>query len=95
MRRVRVAWGGIGLHHARNRPSVSRIQAGFFVRKFCVCGKNGGEEEIRTLETCYSLPAFQASAFNHSATSPHIPVFTGNLMKRAGVAVATVPRMLA
>src|SRR5689334_5160183 len=33
---------------------------------------NGGKDEIRTHETCYSLPAFQASAFNHSATFPHV-----------------------
>lgn len=32
---------------------------------------SGGEDEIRTHGTCYSTPAFQASAFNHSATSPH------------------------
>ncbi len=31
---------------------------------------NGGEDEIRTHDTCYSIPAFQASAFNRSATSP-------------------------
>ncbi len=30
----------------------------------------GGEGEIRTPETFYSLLAFQASAFDHSATSP-------------------------
>jgi hypothetical protein len=39
---------------------------------------NGGEDEIRTHETCYSLPAFQASAFNHSATSPQIVPFSGD-----------------
>ena len=31
---------------------------------------NGGEDEIRTHDTFNSIPAFQASAFNHSATSP-------------------------
>jgi hypothetical protein len=31
---------------------------------------SGGEKEIRTLDTFYSIHAFQASAFNHSATSP-------------------------
>ena len=30
----------------------------------------GGGDEIRTHETCYSLLAFQASAFNRSATPP-------------------------
>jgi hypothetical protein len=32
--------------------------------------KVGGRDEIRTHETCYSLTAFQAIAFNHSATLP-------------------------
>ncbi len=32
--------------------------------------ENGGEREIRTLETLSSLHAFQACAFNHSAISP-------------------------
>lgn len=31
---------------------------------------SGGGDEIRTHETFNSLPAFQASAFNHSATPP-------------------------
>ena len=31
---------------------------------------NGGERGIRTLETVSRLHAFQACAFNHSATSP-------------------------
>ena len=31
---------------------------------------NGGEKGIRTLETVSRLHAFQACAFNHSATSP-------------------------
>ncbi len=33
-------------------------------------GKTGGESEIRTHEGCYTLHAFQACAFNHSAISP-------------------------
>ena len=32
--------------------------------------KNGGETGIRTLETVPRLHAFQACAFDHSATSP-------------------------
>ena len=32
---------------------------------------NGGERGIRTLETVSRLHAFQACAFNHSATSPY------------------------
>ena len=36
------------------------------------CKKNGGERGIRTLETVSRLHAFQACAFNHSATSPFI-----------------------
>jgi hypothetical protein len=31
---------------------------------------SGGEDEIRTHDTCYSIAAFQATAFNRSATSP-------------------------
>ena len=31
----------------------------------------GGERGIRTLETVTRLHAFQACAFNHSATSPN------------------------
>ena len=34
------------------------------------CKKNGGERGIRTPETVSRLHAFQACAFNHSATSP-------------------------
>jgi hypothetical protein len=33
---------------------------------------NGGERGIRTLETVPRLHTFQACAFDHSATSPHI-----------------------
>ena len=33
-------------------------------------GFNGGEDGIRTHERIASLHAFQACAFNHSATSP-------------------------
>jgi hypothetical protein len=33
---------------------------------------NGGEDEIRTHDTCYSIAAFQATAFNRSATSPQV-----------------------
>tara|TARA_B100001057_G_scaffold33526_1_gene30431 strand:+ start:1840 stop:1953 length:114 start_codon:yes stop_codon:yes gene_type:complete len=37
-----------------------------------VCGYlDGGEKGIRTLETVARLHAFQACAFNHSATSPN------------------------
>ena len=32
--------------------------------------EDGGEKGIRTLETVARLHAFQACAFNHSATSP-------------------------
>ena len=32
--------------------------------------KNGGEKGIRTLDTIARIHAFQACAFNHSATSP-------------------------
>ncbi len=32
----------------------------------------GGEGEIRTPETCSSLPVFETGAFDHSATSPHV-----------------------
>ena len=35
-------------------------------------GLNGGERGIRTLETVTRLHTFQACAFDHSATSPHI-----------------------
>jgi hypothetical protein len=35
-----------------------------------VVGVCGGEEGIRTLETVPRLHAFQACAFDHSATSP-------------------------
>ena len=35
---------------------------------------NGGEKGIRTLETVARLHAFQACAFDHSATSPRIRV---------------------
>lgn len=34
--------------------------------------KNGGEDEIRTHGTIASSHAFQAGAFNHSATSPQL-----------------------
>ena len=34
--------------------------------------KNGGEGEIRTLETLAHPHAFQACAFDHSATSPKL-----------------------
>ena len=33
--------------------------------------ENGGERGIRTLDTVSRIHAFQACAFNHSATSPH------------------------
>jgi len=34
-------------------------------------GRSGGERGIRTLDTAFDrIPAFQASAFNHSAISP-------------------------
>ena len=39
--------------------------------------KNGGENGIRTHERVSPLHAFQACAFNHSATSPnqfHFPI---------------------
>ena len=35
-----------------------------------LCGELGGERGIRTLETVSRLHAFQACAFDHSATSP-------------------------
>ena len=34
-------------------------------------GNNGGEAGIRTLVTLARKTAFEAAAFNHSATSPH------------------------
>ena len=37
------------------------------VRSLCL---NGGEKGIRTLDTVARIHAFQACAFNHSATSP-------------------------
>ena len=37
----------------------------------------GGEGGIRTLETVSRLHAFQACAFNHSATSPIAPLSAG------------------
>ncbi len=33
--------------------------------------ESGGERGIRTLDTVSRIHAFQACAFNHSATSPH------------------------
>ncbi len=35
-----------------------------------ICEKTGGEKGIRTLDTVTRIHAFQACAFNHSATSP-------------------------
>ena len=35
---------------------------------------NGGEKGIRTLDTVARIHAFQACAFDHSATSPRIRV---------------------
>ena len=39
--------------------------------------RNGGEEGIRTLETVARLHAFQACAFDHSATSPFVMCHSG------------------
>ena len=42
--------------------------------------KNGGEKGIRTLDTIARIHAFQACAFNHSATSPIFnQVFLNNI----------------
>ena len=38
----------------------------------CLEKTNGGESGIRTHETVPRLHTFQACAFDHSATSPHI-----------------------
>ncbi len=35
----------------------------------------GGERGVRTPDTCYSMHAFQACAFNRSAISPYIACF--------------------
>ncbi len=35
---------------------------------------NGGEGEIRTRGALSGSSAFEAGAFNHSATSPHYPL---------------------
>jgi hypothetical protein len=52
---------------ARKFWSLEVIPSRGYVSSFLV---NGGEEGIRTLETVTRLHAFQACAFDHSATSP-------------------------
>ena len=46
----------------------------FYSLKFRGSEIFGGESEIRTHESCYTLHAFQACAFNHSAISPSLEV---------------------
>ena len=46
----------------------------------------GGENRIRTCETVARLHAFQACAFNHSATSPEVVSILTDCPKRAPVA---------
>ena len=56
--------------------AVKVIAKNFFIENLIIftgcikIEKNGGERGIRTLETVSRLHAFQACAFNHSATSP-------------------------
>jgi glutamine amidotransferase class I len=52
------------LYKALIKARLERAIFGYFL------GRNGGEGGIRTLETVARLHAFQACAFDHSATSP-------------------------
>ncbi len=60
---------------ARRRLPVDVLKKGQCRLLLVYCG---GETGIRTLETGYRLHAFQACAFDHSATSPIQPYYRTN-----------------